>query len=68
MELKCEKNRIDSRTVPGRHCLCSILVLYVVDLYSMNEMNVDVILKALLSCGLVHKVIGCFYSLLISYY
>lgn len=27
-----------------------------VDVYSLSEMNVDVILKVLLSCGLVHKV------------
>ena len=26
------------------------------DVYSLSEMNVDVILKVLLSCGLVHKV------------
>ena len=29
------------------------------DVCSMSEMSVDVILKALLSCGLIHKVFDC---------
>jgi len=33
-----------------------VYVFVCVDVYSMNEMNVDVILKALLSCDLIHKV------------
>jgi len=39
--------------------LCVYVHMYDVAVYSMKEMNVDVILKALLSRDLVHKVCCC---------